>query len=280
MPHLTLSHSTLVVEKHWLTYMLWSHALSSPVVHGQPGSRPHGEEGLPLHVRYRQRIGSATSVREVRQQCHLWCRPRADGHLSCRLPKRHFWRAGASCYGHVPKWHWTVNHRHLWAGSRGENKIATQSVGVCVIPVLFGAWLLPSLFIAFWMEFLLLPQFLQDLISAVVQILVHRGRLQGWKPERMGDGSLGIKLLAEQMCSELKPSGKKGYSDVYRNRKMDANTHNLTTLLLRAGVLWCLLSGRLDLQGLPGVVVPGDAGGWGPECVPEWPAGPHTATSL
>lgn len=87
------------------------------------------------------------------------------------------------------------------------------------------------------MEFLLLPQFLQDLISAVVQILVHRGRLQGWKPERMGDGSLGIKLLAEQMCSELKPSGKKGYSDVYRNRKMDANTHNLTALLLRAGVL-------------------------------------------
>lgn len=52
-------------------------------------------------------------------------------------------------------------------------------------------------------------QFLQDLISAVVQILVHRGRLQGWKPERMGDGSLGVKLLAEQMCSELKPSGEK-----------------------------------------------------------------------
>ncbi|XP_042267613.1 MTOR-associated protein MEAK7 [Thunnus albacares] len=49
-------------------------------------------------------------------------------------------------------------------------------------------------------------EFLQDLISAVVQILVHRGRLQGWKPERMGDGSLGVKLLAEQMCSELKPS--------------------------------------------------------------------------
>ncbi|KAM7414102.1 hypothetical protein PAMA_019087 [Pampus argenteus] len=49
-------------------------------------------------------------------------------------------------------------------------------------------------------------EFLQDLVSAVVQILVHRGRLQGWKPERMGDGSLGVKLLAEQMCSELKPS--------------------------------------------------------------------------
>lgn len=56
--------------------------------------------------------------------------------------------------------------------------------------------------------FSLSPQFLQDLISAVVQILVHRGRLQGWKPERMGDCSLGVKLLAEQMCSELKPSGK------------------------------------------------------------------------
>ncbi len=51
-------------------------------------------------------------------------------------------------------------------------------------------------------------QFLQDLISAVVQILVHRGRLQGWNPERMGDGSLGVKLLAENICSELKPSGK------------------------------------------------------------------------
>lgn len=65
------------------------------------------------------------------------------------------------------------------------------------------------LFVVFLMEFFLFLQFLQDLISAVVQILVHRGRLQGWKPERMGDGSLGVKLLAEQMCSELKPSGEK-----------------------------------------------------------------------
>ncbi|XP_056138204.1 MTOR-associated protein MEAK7 [Lampris incognitus] len=54
---------------------------------------------------------------------------------------------------------------------------------------------------------------LQDLISSVVQILVHRGRLQGWKPERMGDGSLSVKLLAEQMCSELKPSDQ-GSCDV------------------------------------------------------------------
>ncbi|XP_075994352.1 MTOR-associated protein MEAK7 [Genypterus blacodes] len=53
-------------------------------------------------------------------------------------------------------------------------------------------------------------EFLQDLISAVVQILVHRGRLQGWEPDRMGDGSLGVKLLAEQMCSELKPSDQGG----------------------------------------------------------------------
>ncbi|KAM9854413.1 MTOR-associated protein MEAK7 [Aulostomus maculatus] len=53
-------------------------------------------------------------------------------------------------------------------------------------------------------------EFLEDLISAVVQILVHRGCLQGWKPERMGDGSLGVKLLAEQMCSELKPSEQGG----------------------------------------------------------------------
>uniref|UniRef100_A0A8D2ZDT5 MTOR-associated protein MEAK7 n=1 Tax=Scophthalmus maximus TaxID=52904 RepID=A0A8D2ZDT5_SCOMX len=55
-------------------------------------------------------------------------------------------------------------------------------------------------------------EFLQDLISAVVQILVHRGRLQGWKPERMGDCSTGVKLLAEQMCSELKP-GDEGCCD-------------------------------------------------------------------
>ncbi|XP_045894056.1 MTOR-associated protein MEAK7 isoform X2 [Micropterus dolomieu] len=53
-------------------------------------------------------------------------------------------------------------------------------------------------------------EFLQDLISAVVQILLSRGRLQGWKPERMGDCSLGVKLLAEQMCSELKPSDQGG----------------------------------------------------------------------
>ncbi|CAG5958385.1 unnamed protein product [Menidia menidia] len=49
-------------------------------------------------------------------------------------------------------------------------------------------------------------EFLQDLISAVVQILVSRGRLQGWKPEKMGDGPLGVKILAEQICSELKAS--------------------------------------------------------------------------
>ncbi|XP_071767372.1 MTOR-associated protein MEAK7 [Centroberyx gerrardi] len=56
-------------------------------------------------------------------------------------------------------------------------------------------------------------EFLQDLVSAVVQILVHRGRLQGWKPDRMGDSSLGVKLLAEHMCSELKPSDQ-GCCDV------------------------------------------------------------------
>ncbi|XP_068597989.1 MTOR-associated protein MEAK7 [Brachionichthys hirsutus] len=49
-------------------------------------------------------------------------------------------------------------------------------------------------------------EFLQDLISAVIQILVHRGRVQDWKPDRMGVSSQGVKLLAEQMCSEIKPS--------------------------------------------------------------------------
>ncbi|XP_037538613.1 MTOR-associated protein MEAK7 [Nematolebias whitei] len=56
-------------------------------------------------------------------------------------------------------------------------------------------------------------EFLQDLISAVVQILTCRGRLQGWHPDKMGDTSLGVKLLAEQMCSELKPSDQ-GTCDV------------------------------------------------------------------
>ncbi|XP_028306657.1 MTOR-associated protein MEAK7 [Gouania willdenowi] len=49
-------------------------------------------------------------------------------------------------------------------------------------------------------------EFLQDLIPAVVQILVHRGRLQGWQPDKMGDISVGVKLLADQLCSELKAS--------------------------------------------------------------------------
>ncbi|XP_072292006.1 MTOR-associated protein MEAK7 [Eucyclogobius newberryi] len=49
-------------------------------------------------------------------------------------------------------------------------------------------------------------KFLQDLVSAVIQILAHRGRLRGWRAERMGDSSASVKLLSEQMCSELKPS--------------------------------------------------------------------------
>ncbi|XP_068458287.1 MTOR-associated protein MEAK7 [Clinocottus analis] len=55
-----------------------------------------------------------------------------------------------------------------------------------------------------------LAEFLQDLVSAVVQVVVQRGRLQAWQPERMGDSSVGVKLLAEQMCSELKPSDEGG----------------------------------------------------------------------
>ena len=50
-------------------------------------------------------------------------------------------------------------------------------------------------------------QFLEDVLSSVVKILVHRERLQGWQLDRMGDVSMGVKLLAEQMCSELKASG-------------------------------------------------------------------------
>ncbi|XP_076126163.1 MTOR-associated protein MEAK7 isoform X2 [Alosa pseudoharengus] len=51
-----------------------------------------------------------------------------------------------------------------------------------------------------------IKQFLEDLISAAVQILDHRGRLRGWKPEHMGDGTRGVKLLAEQLSSEIKAS--------------------------------------------------------------------------
>lgn len=52
-----------------------------------------------------------------------------------------------------------------------------------------------------------LLQFLEDLISAVVQCLIHSGQLQGWKLDRMQDSDRGVKLLAEQLCSELKCTG-------------------------------------------------------------------------
>ncbi|KAJ8252198.1 hypothetical protein COCON_G00215100 [Conger conger] len=47
-------------------------------------------------------------------------------------------------------------------------------------------------------------EFVEDLVSAVIQTLTSRGRLQGWRPDRMEDGEQGVKLLAEQMSSELK----------------------------------------------------------------------------
>lgn len=50
-------------------------------------------------------------------------------------------------------------------------------------------------------------QFLEDLVSAVVQILIHRGCLRGWRPDCMGHGGTGVRLLAEQLSSELKTSG-------------------------------------------------------------------------
>ncbi|RVE72337.1 hypothetical protein OJAV_G00060900 [Oryzias javanicus] len=53
-------------------------------------------------------------------------------------------------------------------------------------------------------------EFVQDLISAVVQILVSRGRLDGWKPEKMADSSVGVRLLAEHVCSELKAADAGG----------------------------------------------------------------------
>ena len=61
-------------------------------------------------------------------------------------------------------------------------------------------------------------QFLEDLISAVLQTLAHRGRLRGWKPEHMGDGARGVKLLAEQLSSEIKVSGK-GFALAERGRQ-------------------------------------------------------------
>ncbi|KAJ8248856.1 hypothetical protein GJAV_G00228480 [Gymnothorax javanicus] len=47
-------------------------------------------------------------------------------------------------------------------------------------------------------------EFVEDLVSAVVQTLTSKGRLSGWQPDRMGDSERGVKLLAEQMSSELK----------------------------------------------------------------------------
>ncbi|KAJ8416316.1 hypothetical protein AAFF_G00383380 [Aldrovandia affinis] len=49
-------------------------------------------------------------------------------------------------------------------------------------------------------------QFVEDLISATLHTLTCRGRLKGWRPEYMLDGTQGVKLLAEQMSSELKLS--------------------------------------------------------------------------
>ncbi|TSK38448.1 TLD domain-containing protein 1 [Bagarius yarrelli] len=51
-----------------------------------------------------------------------------------------------------------------------------------------------------------LIEFLEDLVSAVVQTLTHRGHLRGWRPDHMGQGDQGVKLLAEQLSSELKAS--------------------------------------------------------------------------
>ncbi|XP_060778891.1 MTOR-associated protein MEAK7 isoform X2 [Neoarius graeffei] len=48
--------------------------------------------------------------------------------------------------------------------------------------------------------------FLEDLVSTVVQILSHKRCLQGWRPDRMGHNTQGVKLLAEQLSSELKTS--------------------------------------------------------------------------
>lgn len=44
-------------------------------------------------------------------------------------------------------------------------------------------------------------------MSSAVQTLAHRGHLRAWQPDRMGDGAQGVKALAEQLTSEMKPSG-------------------------------------------------------------------------
>ncbi|XP_051953502.1 MTOR-associated protein MEAK7-like [Xyrauchen texanus] len=44
----------------------------------------------------------------------------------------------------------------------------------------------------------------EDLVSAAVQTLIYRGHLRAWQPDRMGDGTQGARLLAEQLTSELK----------------------------------------------------------------------------
>uniref|UniRef100_A0A671KZA4 MTOR-associated protein MEAK7 n=1 Tax=Sinocyclocheilus anshuiensis TaxID=1608454 RepID=A0A671KZA4_9TELE len=49
--------------------------------------------------------------------------------------------------------------------------------------------------------------FMEDLVSAAVQTLAHRGNLRAWQPDRMSDEPQGVKLLAEQLTSELKSPG-------------------------------------------------------------------------
>ncbi|XP_056622344.1 MTOR-associated protein MEAK7 [Triplophysa dalaica] len=48
--------------------------------------------------------------------------------------------------------------------------------------------------------------FVEDLVSSAVQTLAYRGHLRAWRPDRMGDGPEGVKALAEQLTSEMKPS--------------------------------------------------------------------------
>lgn len=111
----------------------------------------------------------------------------------CEAPQRSVLLSSWSC----PSTHqgllqlWPVSRWLRWA----EQEVRRRSIGFCD----FSLTVIISL------------QFVQDLISAVVQILINRGRLDGWTPEKMADSSVGVKVLAEHLCSELKPSGEQTY---------------------------------------------------------------------
>lgn len=72
-----------------------------------------------------------------------------------------------------------------------------------------GHFLLPSLLLKYVIQqFFPLLKFSEDLIGSVVHVLSYRNKLKGWKPAKTPGSTAGVKALAVQLVSELKPSGE------------------------------------------------------------------------